>query len=169
MQRFETSFVLEALPAEVWQLWFPARPPDLQPGEMQIIERDDVRIEILHPGNEVHDGLVRHCCYPIPKYLLSGGVAQSWELVSDVVPNVSCRYRAITRPPFAFAEGSQSLEDLGNGRTRVHFRESYSISSPVVRRLLERRLHARISRENEAMFHRLEQGIAQLRSAAGNC
>jgi hypothetical protein len=166
VQRFERSFVLEASPAEVWQLFFPPAPPDLRPGEMQVVERDGVRIEILHGGNEIHEGLVRHCYYPVPKLLLSGGVAQSWELVTDVVPNVSCHYRAITRPPFAFAEGWQSLHDLGDGTTRVDFRESYSISNPLMRMLLERLVHAKISRDNGAMFEKLQSGIDQLRAAS---
>ena len=68
----------------------------MQPREIQVIEADGVRIEIVHRGNQIHEGLVRHCHYPIPKYLLSQGVAQSWELVTDVVPNASYRYRAIT-------------------------------------------------------------------------
>jgi hypothetical protein len=166
VQLYETSLVLEASPAEVWRLWFPPAPPDLRRGEMQVLEMDDVRIEIVHRGDEIHDGLVRHCYYPIPKYLLSKGVAQSWELVTDVVPNVEYRYRAITRPPFAFAEGRQWLDDLGDGKTRVNFRESYSISNPVLRQLLERRLHQQISRDNEAKFQLWERGITMLRAAA---
>ncbi|HVA74627.1 MAG TPA: hypothetical protein VNF71_08680 [Acidimicrobiales bacterium] len=30
-------------------------------------------IEILHPGDAEGDGLVRHCAFPVPKWLLSGG------------------------------------------------------------------------------------------------
>jgi hypothetical protein len=166
MREFQTSLVMDASPAEIWQLWFLPPPPDLSPGEIQVLEVEDVRIEIVHQGDEIHEGLVRHCYYPIPKYLMSKGVAQSWELVTDVVPNVSYRYRAITRPPFAFAEGRQSLEDLGNGKTRVHFSESYSVSNPLLRTLFERRLHARISRDNEAKFGMLESAIVMLRAAA---
>jgi len=33
----------------------------------------DVTIEILHPGDAEGDGLVRHCAFPVPKWLLSGG------------------------------------------------------------------------------------------------
>src|SRR4051812_38606701 len=117
MQEHQSSFVVHASPAEVFGLWFP---PGLG-SELQVLEMDDVRIEIVHGGDERHEGLVRHCWYPAPRFLLSGGVAQSWELVTDIVPNESYRYRAITRPPFATAEGRQWLEDIGDGRTRVHF------------------------------------------------
>lgn len=98
MQRYESSFVVTGLQAQVWQLWFPPAPPDLPAGQPQVLEMDDVRIEIIHAGDDVHEGLVRHCFYPVPNYVLSRGKAQSWELVTDVVPNVSYRYRAITRP-----------------------------------------------------------------------
>ena len=166
MQRYQSSFVVTGLPAEVWQLWFPPRPPDLPPGKPQVLEMDDVRIEIIHGGDDVHEGLVRHCYYRVPKYVLSAGKAQSWELVTDVVPNVSYRYRGITRPPFAFAEGKQWLEDLGDGQTRVHFFETYSVSNPLLRLLLERRMHAFISKDNDTVIQAaIERGLLALRSA----
>jgi hypothetical protein len=165
VQRHESSFCVEASPAEIWLLWFPPRPADLPPEEMQVLEMDDIRIEIMFSGNDIHDGLVRHCRYAIPKYMMTGGVAESWELITDVVPNTSYRYRAITRPPFAFAEGRQWLEDRGDGNTRVHFSESYAVSNPLLRRLLERRLHDRISRDNDKLIKdRVQKGLAMLRS-----
>lgn len=157
MQSHQSSYVVNGLPEEIWQLWFPGLP---------VIEMDDVRIEIVHPGNDIHEGLVRHCYYRVPKYLLSGGRAQSWELVTDVVPNVSYRYRAITRPPFAYAEGEQRLEGLGDGRTRVHFAETYTVANPLMRALFERRLHAFISRDNDTVIKAaIERGLNQLRAA----
>jgi hypothetical protein len=163
MQHYESSFVVTGSPAEVWQLWFPPAPTDLPAGQPQVLEMDDVRIEIVHPGDHVHEGLVRHCYYPVPKYVLSRGKAQSWELATDVVPNVSYRYRAITRPPFAFAEGKQWLEDLGDGQTRVHFSESYSVTNPILRILLERRLHAFISKDNDTVIKAsIERGLRAL-------
>lgn len=167
MQEHQSSFVVHATPAEVWGLWFSPPPPGLGPGEVQVIEMDDVRIEILHRGDDRHEGLVRHCWYPVPRFLLSRGVAQSWELLTDLVPNESYRYRAITRPPFATAEGRQWLEDLGEGRTRVHFAERYSIANPVLRRLLERYLHGVISRNNDrAIQNGVQLGLEALRAAA---
>ncbi|EKF25001.1 polyketide cyclase / dehydrase and lipid transport family protein [Mycolicibacterium hassiacum DSM 44199] len=157
MQSHRSSFVIDGLPEEIWQLWFPGLP---------VIEMDDVRIEIMHFGDADNEGLVRHCHYRVPRYLLSGGRAQSWELVTDVVPNVSYRYRAITRPPFAYAEGEQRLEPLGDGRTRVHFAETYSVANPVLRVLFERRLHQFISRDNDTVIKAaIERGLQQLRAA----
>ncbi|MGV0792947.1 polyketide cyclase / dehydrase and lipid transport family protein [Mycolicibacterium sp. XJ1819] len=159
MQSYQSSYIVNGRPDEVWQLWFPGVP---------VIEMDDVRIEIVHPGDEIHEGLVRHCHYRVPKYLLSAGRAQSWELVTDVVPNVKYRYRAITRPPAAFAEGEQRLEDLGDGRSRVHFAETYSVANPLMRVLFERRLHAFISRDNDTVIKAaIERGLEALRAAQG--
>jgi hypothetical protein len=92
--------------------------------------------------------------------LLSGGVAESWELVTDVVPNVSSRYRAVTTPPFAIAEGSQHLEDLGGGRTRVTFVETYTVRNRWLR-FLERPVHRFISRDNDRLISEgINAGIA---------
>ena len=164
MQRHEWSFVVEATPAEVWSVWWPPV-PELAPGEVEIREHGAVRIEILHQGDEHHDGLVRHCYYPVPKYLLSRGIAESWELVSDVVPNVSSRYRAVTTPPFAIAEGSQHLEDIGDGRTRVTFVETYAIRNRLLR-FLEQPVHRFISRDNDrAISEGIQAGVKAMRRA----
>ena len=69
----------------MWKALHPRLPakPD---GEHVVIEHGDVRIEIVHPGDENGVGLVRYCWFRVPKYLLSGGVARSWEVVTDSVP-----------------------------------------------------------------------------------
>ena len=40
-------------------------------------------------------------------------------------PHESWRYDAIGKPLWSRAEGHTRLEDLGDGRTRVHFQEKY--------------------------------------------
>ena len=165
MQKHQSSFVVEGSPAQVWNLWFGSIPAQ-RSSEPFVIERDSVQIEVLHPGDAVHDGLVRHCGYPVPRYLLSGGVAESWELVTEVVPNQSWRYQAITRPPFAVAEGRQWLEDLGDGRTRVHFCESYEITNGLLRPFLEGPVHRMISTNNDKVIERgIRMGMEALRAA----
>jgi hypothetical protein len=149
----------------VWSLWFGSIPTE-RSSEPFVIEMENVRIEILHPGDAGHDGLVRHCYYPVPRYLLSGGIAESWELVSDIVVNESCRYRAITKPPFAVAEGRQWLEDLGDGRTRVHFCERYEITSSLLRPFLEAPVHRMISTNNDKVIEQgIRMGMKALRAA----
>jgi hypothetical protein len=148
---------IEATPEELWKLfWF--RAPRSQSG--------DVTIEILHPGDAIGEGLVRHCTFRVPRYLLSGGKGQSWEWLTEVKPTESWKYNAIGRPLWSQAEGRTRLEDLGNGQTRVHFSETYEAFNPVMRVLFERRVHAFISKDNDSLIKSsLTNGVAMLRAA----
>jgi hypothetical protein len=154
MQEHSYSFVVPAPPAEVWELFWYRGPDRPQP-------RDGVtRIEILHPGDEVGEGLVRHCYFKVPKVLCSGGVAQSWEWLTQVKPYESWRYDAVGKPLWSSATGHTSLEDLGDGTTRVHFRETYETFNPWMRRLgLERWIHHKLSRDNDELLAAMKGGL----------
>jgi len=166
MQKHEFSFVIDATAEELWRAMHPPRPKPA-PGEIQIIEHGGVRIEILHPGDEHGDGLVRHCYFPVPKYLLSRGVGQSWEWVTETRPNESSRYDAVGKPLWSKAHGRHRFEDLGDGRTRVHFSETYHVFNPVMRLLLERRVHRFISKDNDRLVKAgVEGALAAARSRA---
>ena len=153
MQEHNFSVVLNAPLQEVWDMfWY--REPDRPQGTL-------AQIHILHPGDEHGNGLVRHCTFRVPRWLLSGGVGKSWEWVTQMKPYESWRYDAIGKPLWSRAEGFTRLEDLGDGRTRVHFRERYEAFNPWMRRLgLERYVHKRLSRDNDSMFAALEGGLA---------
>ena len=57
------------------------------------------------------------------------------------------------------------LERLDDNRTRVHFRETYSVFNPVLRFLFERRVHRFISKDNDVLMKRaIEGGVQALRS-----
>jgi hypothetical protein len=148
---------IEATPEELWKLfWF--RAPRSQSG--------DVTIEILHPGDAVGNGLVRHCTFRVPRYLLSGGQGQSWEWLTEVTPTESWKYTAIGRPLWSTAEGRTRLEDLSDGRTRVHFSETYHAFNPITRALFEKRVHAFISKDNDQLIYdSLTKGVQMLRAA----
>jgi hypothetical protein len=152
VQEHEYSVDVHAPVEEVWELfWY--RAPDRPQGKIGTIE-------ILHPGNEIGEGLVRHCTFPVPRFLLSGGVGQSWEWLTEVKPYESWRYDAIGKPLWSRAQGRQRLEDLGDGRTRVHFAEKYECFNPWMRRLgLERYVHDKISKDNDTILAALEGGI----------
>ena len=151
MQRHEYSVVVDAPPEEVWEVfWY--RAPDRP-------QARSVHIDILHPGDEVGNGLVRHCTFPVPKWLLSGGRGQSWEWLTDVQPHESWAYDAIGKPLWSRAHGTTRLEDLGDGRTRVHFTEEYEAFNPVMRVLFERAVHRSISRDNDSILAALQGGI----------
>ena len=65
--------------------------------------------------------------------------------------------------------GITELEDLGDGRTRVHFTETYHVFNPVMRALLERRVHDFISKDNDTLMKAgVEAGLRALRRRAGD-
>ena len=166
MQGHEFSFEIEATPVEVWAALHPPA-PRLAAGEHQVIEYGGVRIEIIHPGDEHGEGLIRTCTFAVPRWLLSGGVGRSWEWVTEVRPNEYSRYEAIGKPLWSEATGWHRLEDIGGGRTRVGFGESYHAFNPVLRVLLERRVHRFISRDNDRLIKvAVERGVARMRKKA---
>ena len=162
MQVHEYSFIIDASPEEIWAATHPPlerRKPGTE--NPRIIEHGDVTIEILNEGDEHGDGLVRHCFFRVPKYLLSGGMAQSWEHVTEVVPNVSAKYYAIGKPLWSRAEGEHRLERLPDGRTLVHFKERYHVFNPFMRVLLEQKVHHFISKDNDKLVKAgIERGLA---------
>lgn len=161
MQDHRYSFELEATPEEVWRVFWSTRKKG------QVVESGDVRIEILHPGDEIGEGLIRHCHFRVPLYLLSGGVGKSWEWLTEVEPGKGWRYDAVGKPLYSKASGWTRLEPLGGGRTRVHFRETYHVFNPILRFLLERRVHRFISKDNDTiMKNAIEQGVAAMRKRA---
>jgi hypothetical protein len=73
----------------------------------------------------------------------------------------SWRFDAVGKPLWSRAEGHTRLEDLGDGRTRVHFQEKYWVFNPWMRRIgLEKYVHDSISRDNDSIFKALEGGLA---------
>jgi hypothetical protein len=151
VQRHEFSVDVSAPPEEVWEVfWYRgADRPQAKIG----------RIDILHPGDAVGEGLVRHCEFPVPKWLLSGGRGQSWEWLTEVQPYESWRYDAVGKPLWSRAEGHTRLEDLGDGRTRIHFQEIYEAFNPVMRVLLEGADHSNLTRDNDSILAAIEGGV----------
>jgi hypothetical protein len=84
----------------------------------------------------------------VPKYLLSGGKGRSWETVTEATINKLSRYVAIGKPLWSRAEGYHELEEQPDGTTVLTFHETYHAFNPLLRLLLERPVHARISRDN---------------------
>jgi hypothetical protein len=157
LQKHDYSVVVDGTPEEVWQLFWYRGPRPAANG---------VSIEILHPGDEVGEGLVRHCTFRVPKYLFSGGVGHSWEWLTQVKPPESWKYDAVGKPLWSKAEGHTRLEGLGDGRTRIHFSESYHAFNPLLRVLLEKRVHEFISRDNDTLItNAVNSGLEKLRAA----
>ena len=94
------------------------------------------------------EGLVRTCVFEVPKYLLSGGKGRSWETVTEAKIDKLSRYVAVGKPLWSRAEGYHELEEQPDGTTILTFNETYHAYNPILRFLLERRVHAKISRDN---------------------
>ncbi len=157
MQDHSYAIEVDGTPDEVWKIFWSHRKGTMTHG--------DVTIEILHPGDAEGEGLVRHCTFPVPRWLLSGGRGVSWEWLTEVDPGRSWRYDAVGKPLWSKATGWTRLEDLGDGRTRVHFRETYSAFNPLFRVLFEKRVHQAISRSNDStLASSLNAGIAMMRA-----
>lgn len=164
MRIHEFSFEVDATRDEVWAVLHPP-PPPRRDGSPRVIEYGGVRIEIVHEGDEKGEGLVRKCTFRVPRYLLSGGVGRSWECVTEVRPLEYARYEAVGKPLWSEATGWHRLHDLGDGKTRVEFGETYHAFNPVARVLLERRVHAFISRDNDRLVREaIEKGVARMRA-----
>jgi hypothetical protein len=163
MRRHQFSFDVDATREEVWAVLHPAV-RKRRSGEHRVIEYGGVRIEIVNEGDEKGEGLVRTCTFRVPKLLLSGGVGRSWECVTEVRPPEFSRYEAVGKPLWSEASGWHRLSDLGDGRTRVEFGETYHAFNPLARALLERYVHDFISRDNDRLVREaVENGVARLR------
>ncbi len=157
MQAHHFHVDIAATPDELWELFWLRR---------ALTQNGDVTIEILHPGDDIGEGLVRHCTFRVPRYLLSGGRGQSWEWLTEVTPKLSWKYNAVGKPLWSQAEGRTRLEDLGDGRTRVHFSETYRAFNPIMRLLLEKRVHDFISKDNDRLIRdSLTNGVQMMRAA----
>jgi hypothetical protein len=160
VQEHSYAVEVDGTPEEVWSLFWYRGPRPPGPG--------GVHIEILHPGDEVGEGLIRHCTFRVPRYLLSGGVGHSWEWLTKVTPYESWKYDAVGKPLWSEAEGWTRLQGLADGRTRIHFTERYHAFNPVLRLLLERRVHRFISRDNDSLITgAVNDGLRRLRAAGG--
>ena len=156
MQDHRFDFEVEGTPQEIWPMFWHRN---------KVVEHGDVRIEILHFGDGDGNGLVRQCDFRVPRYLLSGGKAKSWEWLTEVKPFESWRYDAVGKPLWSCATGWTRLEDLGNGRTRVHFRETYHVFNPLLRFFLEKRVHRYISKDNDRVIKEsIENYVRRLRA-----
>lgn len=142
MQDHQFSFEVNGSIEDVWAVFWSRKTGD-------VIDHGNVRIEILHGGDADGEGLIRHCHFPVPRYLLSGGKAKSWEWLTQVKKLESWRYDAVGKPLWSQATGWTRLEAVDAGRTRIHFRETYHVFNPLMRFLLEKRVQKAISKDND--------------------
>ena len=152
MHEHTIELIVDAEVPAVWRTLHPRRPPGTElPWR---IDYPGGTIEVVADGDEAGQGLVRLCTFRVPRYLLSGGVARSFESIVEARLNELSRYSAVGKPLWSQAEGWHRLEEVGEGRTRLTFWERYHAFNPVLRRLFERRVHHFISAANTVAFDR---------------
>lgn len=144
------TFAVEAPPRRVWRVLHPPVPADAP--SPRIIEYPAGHIEVLSEGDDAGQGLVRTCVFDVPRYLLSGGKARSWEVVTEARVNEISRYVSISKPLWSRAEGYHALQEQPDGTTLLTFHETYHAFNPVLRALLERRVHAKITADNLSTY-----------------
>lgn len=150
MRSFTATFAIDAPVRKVWRVLHPPPPPDAT--LPRIIEYPAGNIEILNEGDEAGQGLVRTCVFDVPRYLLSGGKARSWETVTEARINEPSRYVAISKPLWSRAKGYHRLEEQPDGTTLLTFHETYHAYNPVLRLMFERRVHEKISSDNMSTY-----------------
>ena len=154
MQRHEVAFTVDAPPHLVWRVLHPRVPEDAT--VPRTFEHPGGTITILCDGDEHGAGLVRTCTFGVPRWLLSGGMARSWEVVAEARMDEYARYEAVGKPLWSKAEGCHTLESLDEGdRTRLTFVETYHAHNPVMRALFEKRVHRFISDHNTDTYERV--------------
>lgn len=149
-QEHVAEFVIDAEVPAVWRRLHPRRPAGTElPWR---IDHPGGSIEVLTDGDEAGQGLVRLCTFAVPRYLLSGGCARSFETIIEARLNELSRYAAVGKPLWSRAEGWHRLEEVGEARTRLTFWERYEAFNPIMGRLFERRVHRFISSSNRATY-----------------
>jgi hypothetical protein len=150
VQSYTVTFSVDAPARRVWRVLHPPAPQDAP--RPRIIEYPAGRIEILNEGDDAGEGLVRTCVFDVPRYLLSGGKARSWETITEARANELSRYVAISKPLWSRAEGYHELDEQADGSTLLTFHETYHAFNPVLRALFERHVHTMISRDNLSTY-----------------
>jgi len=100
-----------------------------------------LEVQIVHPGDAHGNGLLRKVIYPLP----FGRRGESHELVTNVQANRGYDYMMLSTG----LQGSIALEPMAANRTRLRFRESFHLSTPVLR-WFEGPIYRYINRKNEA-------------------
>src|SRR6187401_730539 len=103
-----------------------------------------LRVEVVWPGDENGNGLLRRVVYKLPL----GRQGTALELVSDVEPARGYTFTMLSRTPGDDQTGKVGLERLGPNRTRFSFEERYHLTKAPWR-WFEGPIYGFINRQNE--------------------
>jgi len=115
-----------------------------------------LRVDVLHPGDERGNGLLRRVVYRMPL----GRRGSALELVTDVEPARGYTFLMISRVPGNDQTGRVRLEPVGKNRTRLDFEERYHLTQ-LPWRWLEGPIYRFINRQNEASMQRLSAWLTE--------
>jgi hypothetical protein len=110
-----------------------------------------LEVEVVHAGDADGNGLLRRVVYPLP----FGRRGESFELVRNVRANEGYDYVMLRTG----LSGSMALEPLGPNRTRLRFRETFHMTTPVLR-WFEGPIYRYINRRNEASMRAASDWLA---------
>ena len=113
-----------------------------------------IRVDVLYPGDADGNGLLRRVIYPLP----FGRRGAALELVTDVEHARGYTYTMIGRGGGDDRTGSVRLEPLGPDRTRLHFQETFALTS-LPWRWFEGPIYRFINRKNEESMRRLSDWL----------
>lgn len=109
-------------------------------------------VEIVYPGDANGNGLLRKVIYPLP----FGRRGEAFELVTNVQPNRGYDYLMLRTG----LSGTMSLEPLAPNRTRIRFRESFHMTTPILR-IFERPIYRFINKKNEESIRAAAAWLAE--------
>lgn len=112
-----------------------------------------LRVDVLHPGDERGNGLLRRVIYRLP----FGRTGSALELVTGVEPERGYTYTMIGREPGNDQTGRVRLEPTPTG-CRLHFEERYHLAR-LPWRLLEGPIYRFINRQNERSMQALSDWL----------
>jgi len=114
-----------------------------------------VEVEVLHPGDEGGNGLLRRVIYKMP----FGRRGSALELVTDVVPARGYTFTMINRVPGNDQTGRVELEPQGPDATRLHFEERYHLTKAPWK-WFEGPIYRFINRQNEASMRAASEWLS---------
>jgi hypothetical protein len=115
-----------------------------------------IRVDVLHPGDDRGNGLLRRVIYPMP----FGRTGSALELVTGVEPARGYTYTMISRDAGNDRTGALRLEPIGPNRTRLHFEERFHLTSAPLK-WFEGPLYRFINKNNEKSMRQLSTWLSE--------
>lgn len=114
-----------------------------------------VGVEVIHPGDEKGNGLLRRVIYKLP----FGRRGSALELVTDVEAGRGYTYTMLSRRPGNDQTGRVTLEPVGPDRTLLRFEERYNLTQPLLKPF-EAQIYRFINKQNEASMRRASEWLS---------